>query len=252
MINPVTLLQVIWFTFGPKIVKWSWQVSIFGHSNPPTFIDSVQKTAVKFIQISVTLKTLTRKKLRASVIKNFEYKFENSWINTLNIYITAKLTSEAENKGDILPDEPESWFAKKKKSFEKVNRRTRRHCRKAVKSQGMFWLIIILVFLNTCVLATEHYRQPAWLDYFQEYVNLFFVVLFTFEMVLKMYSLGFQVSHLYIFLKKCLQTFLMNQTLVWDCLMPPNVHKLEKSLCIVIFFNFFRDLTVTIISSELH
>jgi voltage-dependent calcium channel L type alpha-1D len=104
----------------------------------------------------------------------------------------AKLTSEAENKGDILPDEPDSWFAKKKKSFEKANRRTRRHCRKAVKSQGMFWLIIILVFLNTCVLATEHYRQPAWLDYFQEYVNLFFVVLFTFEMVLKMYSLGFQ------------------------------------------------------------
>lgn len=118
-------------------------------------------------------------------------------INTQNLYITAKLTSEAENKGDILPDEPDSWFAKKKKSFEKANRRTRRHCRKAVKSQGMFWLIIILVFLNTCVLATEHYRQPAWLDYFQEYVNLFFVVLFTFEMVLKMYSLGFQVSHIY-------------------------------------------------------
>ena len=117
------------------------------------------------------------------------------------------MTSEAENKGDILPDEPDSWFAKKKKSFEKANRRTRRHCRKAVKSQGMFWLIIILVFLNTCVLATEHYRQPAWLDYFQEYVNLFFVVLFTFEMVLKMYSLGFQVSHLFFFfLKKYLKT----------------------------------------------
>ena len=120
-------------------------------------------------------------------------------INTQNLYITAKLTSEAENKGDILPDEPDSWFAKKKKSFEKANRRTRRHCRKAVKSQGMFWLIIILVFLNTCVLATEHYRQPAWLDYFQEYVNLFFVVLFTFEMVLKMYSLGFQVSQIYFY-----------------------------------------------------
>lgn len=185
------------------------------------------------------------------------------------------MTSEAENKGDILPDEPDSWFLKKKKSFEKVNRRSRRHCRKAVKSQGMFWLIIILVFLNTCVLATEHYRQPAWLDYFQEYVNLFFVVLFTFEMVLKMYSLGFQVSHLFIFLKKCLQTFLMNQTLVWDCLMnnlkelvfenneiPPNYWtKLLpltfiswKKVCayIVIFFNFFGDLTITIISSEIH
>ena len=68
------------------------------------------------------------------------------------------------------------------------------HTGKACKSQWMFWLIIILVFLNTCVLATEHYRQPAWLDDFQEYTNLFFVVLFTCEMFLKMYSLGFQVS----------------------------------------------------------
>ena len=57
----------------------------------------------------------------------------------------------------------------------------------------MFWLIIVLVFLNTCVLATEHYKQPAWLDDFQEITNIFFVVLFTCEMFLKMYSLGFQV-----------------------------------------------------------
>ena len=56
----------------------------------------------------------------------------------------------------------------------------------------MFWFIIILVFLNTCVLATEHYRQPEWLDHFQEITNLFFVVLFTVEMFLKMYALGFQ------------------------------------------------------------
>ena len=83
---------------------------------------------------------------------------------------------------------------KKKKALEKFNRRARRVCRKAVKSQAMFWIIIVLVFLNTCVLATEHYRQPAWLDDFQEITNLFFVVLFTCEMFLKMYSLGFQVS----------------------------------------------------------
>jgi len=56
----------------------------------------------------------------------------------------------------------------------------------------MFWFIIILVFLNTIVLATEHYRQPEWLDHFQEMTNLFFVALFTLEMFLKMYALGFQ------------------------------------------------------------
>mgnify|MGYP001454184630 FL=1 len=90
-------------------------------------------------------------------------------------------------------NEPESWWLRKKKSLEKFNRRARRNCRKAVKSQVMFWLIIMLVFLNTCVLATEHYRQPKWLDHFQDVTNLFFVILFTCEMLVKMYALGLQV-----------------------------------------------------------
>ncbi|XP_037087446.1 LOW QUALITY PROTEIN: voltage-dependent calcium channel type D subunit alpha-1-like [Pollicipes pollicipes] len=72
------------------------------------------------------------------------------------------------------------------------NRRMKRACRAAVKSQFFYWLIILLVFLNTGVLATEHYRQPAWLDKFQEITNLFFIVLFTIEMIIKMYALGFQ------------------------------------------------------------
>ncbi|XP_047540569.1 muscle calcium channel subunit alpha-1-like isoform X1 [Vanessa atalanta] len=76
--------------------------------------------------------------------------------------------------------------------FDKVNRRMRRACRKAVKSQTFYWAIIVLVFLNTLVLATEHHRQPIWLDYFQNYANYLFVVLFTLEMLVKMYALGFQ------------------------------------------------------------
>jgi len=36
-----------------------------------------------------------------------------------------------------------------------------------IKSQWFYWLVIILVFLNTCVLASEHYQQPDWLDTFQ-------------------------------------------------------------------------------------
>lgn len=55
----------------------------------------------------------------------------------------------------------------------RVNRRMRRACRKAVKSQAFYWLIIVLVFLNTGVLATEHYRQPDWLDEFQGLNNPF-------------------------------------------------------------------------------
>lgn len=61
----------------------------------------------------------------------------------------------------------ESWFKKWKKNLDRINRRMRRSCRKAVKSQAFYWLIIILVFLNTGVLATEHYGQPPWLDEFQ-------------------------------------------------------------------------------------
>ena len=49
----------------------------------------------------------------------------------------------------------------------KWNRRCRKGCRRAVKSQWFYWLVIVLVFLNTCILASEHYRQPEWLDVFQ-------------------------------------------------------------------------------------
>ncbi|XP_065351479.1 muscle calcium channel subunit alpha-1 isoform X11 [Cloeon dipterum] len=94
-----------------------------------------------------------------------------------------------ENGGEV---QQESWWAKKKRGIDKANRRLRRKCRVAVKSQTFYWLIIILVFLNTGVLATEHYKQPLWLDTFQEMTNLVFVCLFTMEMLVKMYSLGFQ------------------------------------------------------------
>lgn len=61
----------------------------------------------------------------------------------------------------------ESWYSRKKKDMDRINRRIRRGCRRAVKSQAFYWLIILLVFLNTCVLATEYYQQPEWLDHFQ-------------------------------------------------------------------------------------
>ncbi|KAH8273977.1 hypothetical protein KR044_006825, partial [Drosophila immigrans] len=99
-----------------------------------------------------------------------------------------------ENMGEEMPEMQitESRWRKLKKDFDRVNRRLRRACRRAVKSQAFYWLIIVLVFLNTGVLATEHYGQVDWLDEFQEYTNMVFIGLFTCEMLLKMYSLGFQ------------------------------------------------------------
>lgn len=79
--------------------------------------------------------------------------------------------------GQDLQIREESRYRKWKNDFDKINRRMRRSCRKAVKSQAFYWLIIILVFLNTGVLATEHYGQPPWLDEFQG--NLIILVLQT-------------------------------------------------------------------------
>ncbi|TNN10238.1 Voltage-dependent L-type calcium channel subunit alpha-1C isoform 1 [Schistosoma japonicum] len=70
------------------------------------------------------------------------------------------------------------------------NRRCRRSCRRLVKSQTFYWIVIVLVFLNTGVLTSEHYGQPPWLDDFQDMANIVFVVLFSIEMLIKMYSLG--------------------------------------------------------------
>ena len=38
--------------------------------------------------------------------------------------------------------------------------------RRMCKQQWWFWLVIILVFLNTCTVAVEHYNQPEWLTIF--------------------------------------------------------------------------------------
>ncbi|XP_032677442.1 muscle calcium channel subunit alpha-1 isoform X4 [Odontomachus brunneus] len=103
-----------------------------------------------------------------------------------------EMESTDQLEGDEEGIQQESIWKKKKRDLDRVNRRMRRACRKAVKSQVFYWLIIVLVFLNTGVLATEHYDQPHWLDDFQDITNKFFIVLFSMEMMLKMYSLGFQ------------------------------------------------------------
>jgi len=101
--------------------------------------------------------------------------------------VDAKVTDETRKPRKHIRQTP---WQKRMKRFEKWNRSMRKKCRNICKSQWMFWLIVTLVFLNTCVLATEHHHQPEWLDNFQEYTNLFFVCLFTCEMLLKMYALG--------------------------------------------------------------
>lgn len=47
------------------------------------------------------------------------------------------------------------------------NHMLRRRIHAMVKSQFFYWLVIILVFLNTLILASEYHGQPTWLDDFQ-------------------------------------------------------------------------------------
>uniref|UniRef100_H2YSX2 Voltage-dependent L-type calcium channel subunit alpha n=1 Tax=Ciona savignyi TaxID=51511 RepID=H2YSX2_CIOSA len=83
--------------------------------------------------------------------------------------------------------------------WKRWNRKTRRKCRLMVKSQTFYWLVIVLVFLNTLSLATEHYQQPDWLTTVQDISNKVLLGIFTIEMLLKMYALGMQVYFVSLF-----------------------------------------------------
>ncbi|KAL2103467.1 hypothetical protein ACEWY4_000335 [Coilia grayii] len=49
------------------------------------------------------------------------------------------------------------------RTLRRWNRACRRNCRTAVKSVTFYWLVLLLVFLNTALSASEHYDQPDWL-----------------------------------------------------------------------------------------
>lgn len=55
---------------------------------------------------------------------------------------------------------------KPKLTFRKRERLFRIKIRNMVRTQGFYWFIIILVFLNTFCVAIEHYNQPDWLTNF--------------------------------------------------------------------------------------
>uniref|UniRef100_A0A3P9HN73 Voltage-dependent L-type calcium channel subunit alpha n=1 Tax=Oryzias latipes TaxID=8090 RepID=A0A3P9HN73_ORYLA len=88
---------------------------------------------------------------------------------------------------------------RKFRQWRRWNRLCRRKCRAAVKSVTFYWLVIILVFLNTLTIASEHYNQPDWLTEVQDVANKVLLALFTLEMLVKMYSLGLQAYFVSLF-----------------------------------------------------
>uniref|UniRef100_A0A3Q2Q2L2 Voltage-dependent L-type calcium channel subunit alpha n=1 Tax=Fundulus heteroclitus TaxID=8078 RepID=A0A3Q2Q2L2_FUNHE len=85
------------------------------------------------------------------------------------------------------------------RQWRRWNRFCRRKCRAAVKSVTFYWLVIILVFLNTLTISSEHYNQPEWLTEVQDVANKVLLALFTLEMLVKMYSLGLQAYFVSLF-----------------------------------------------------
>ncbi|KAM9856361.1 voltage-dependent L-type calcium channel subunit alpha-1D [Aulostomus maculatus] len=85
------------------------------------------------------------------------------------------------------------------RQWRRWNRFCRRKCRAAVKSVTFYWLVIILVFLNTLTIASEHYNQPNWLTEVQDAANKVLLAMFTLEMLVKMYSLGLQAYFVSLF-----------------------------------------------------
>ncbi|PFX17210.1 Voltage-dependent calcium channel type D subunit alpha-1 [Stylophora pistillata] len=83
------------------------------------------------------------------------------------------------------------WCHNEKKVLKKWHHRARRELRKAVKTQAFYWIVIVVVFLNSLTLALEHYDQPDFLTKFLDIANKLFLGIFTIEMIVKMYCLGF-------------------------------------------------------------
>ncbi|XP_061909055.1 dihydropyridine-sensitive L-type skeletal muscle calcium channel subunit alpha-1-like [Entelurus aequoreus] len=70
------------------------------------------------------------------------------------------------------------------------NRFIRMKCLVFVKTRAFYWLVMLLVLLNTLTIATEYHHQPAWLTSLQDVASRVLLVLFVIEMFVKMYALG--------------------------------------------------------------
>lgn len=140
--------------------------------------------------------------IRQAEINAAEDEEENNSQNELMSGGEGSAAAEGKGDGEGGTGEGEGVAAKRRimcecfqqayKWIQHKNILTRRRIHKMVKTQFFYWLVIVLVFLNTIVLASEFHGQPPWMDDFQLYANIFFIILFTIEMLLKMYSLGFR------------------------------------------------------------
>uniref|UniRef100_A0A8C0XN76 Voltage-dependent L-type calcium channel subunit alpha n=1 Tax=Castor canadensis TaxID=51338 RepID=A0A8C0XN76_CASCN len=94
---------------------------------------------------------------------------------------------------------PSSSVSFHSRHWRQWNRVFRWKCHDLVKSKVFYWLVILTVALNTLSIASEHHNQPLWLTHLQDVANRVLLVLFTVEMLMKMYGLGLHQYFMSIF-----------------------------------------------------
>uniref|UniRef100_A0A452I8C4 Voltage-dependent L-type calcium channel subunit alpha n=1 Tax=Gopherus agassizii TaxID=38772 RepID=A0A452I8C4_9SAUR len=148
----------------------------------------------------VTLDDLMEKKKgRFSCFSSSSNKHASMPTSETESVNTENVSGEGESPaccGSLCQTISKSKFSRR---WRRWNRFSRRKCRAAVKSVSFYWLVIVLVFLNTLTISSEHYNQPDWLTQIQDIANKVLLALFTCEMLIKMYSLGLQAYFVSLF-----------------------------------------------------
>uniref|UniRef100_A0A8C2Q8Z1 Voltage-dependent L-type calcium channel subunit alpha n=1 Tax=Cyprinus carpio TaxID=7962 RepID=A0A8C2Q8Z1_CYPCA len=109
------------------------------------------------------------------------------------------IKSDSDSEFEAFLDDDSGCCASITEQLYHLNLVIRKNCRVAVKSTNFYWLVLLLVFLNTAASASEHYSQPQWLTDIQERANKILLALFTLEMLMKIYSFGFQIYFMALF-----------------------------------------------------
>ncbi|KAH7983151.1 hypothetical protein HPB52_009650 [Rhipicephalus sanguineus] len=119
------------------------------------------------------------------------------WICKAEEVILAEERTTEEEKMHIMEGFARASYLKTKiknkgacKAFWKAEKQFRFFIRQVVKTQTFYWVVIVLVFLNTVCVAVEHHDQDQYLTDFLYYAEFAFLGLFIFEMLIKVYALG--------------------------------------------------------------
>jgi voltage-dependent calcium channel L type alpha-1D len=97
-------------------------------------------------------------------------------------------TGDGQNDGDFGEIEAKRGFCLIVwRRIQNTNNLLKRKIHKMVKSQFFYWLIIVLVFLNTIIVAVEFHKQPKFMDEFQCkafcFIIFFILYLFSFKFI---------------------------------------------------------------------